>query len=458
MDSNQKLVLGFAPTRRKMYDANFAYENKRKIMEKMQAILSGVNVEIVDIDWLNEEGLLIEVEDVRKVEEHFKRAKVDTLFMPHCNFGSEEVIGKLGKGMGKPFLLWGPRDEAPPSERSVRQTDTQCGLFASSKVLQRYGVPFTYIENCWIDDNAFEKGFMDFIRVASAVKAFKNTRVGQISLRPKPFLSVMVNESELLEKFGIEIVPITEGEIVSKTNEILSTRVDEIRTLVSDIQGKMNCSTMNDESMDKIAAVELAFMELAKEHECTVMASECWRTFRQAFGIRPCFIFGDLIDRGLIVACETDINGAVTMAMLKAASLGQGLPFLADLTMRHPENENAELLWHCGPFPQALAKYPEQRELTGFTGFWELKGGDITVARFDGCRGKYNLFAGLGQGVEGPSTNGNYVWLEVDDWVKWEKKFIYGPYIHHVACIHGDYTRIMEEACKYIEEIEIDLP
>ena len=458
MDSNQRLALGFAPTRRKMYDAEFAYDNKRKIKGKIRTILADVNVEIVDIDWLNEEGLLIQVEDVRKVEEHFKLAKVDALFMPHCNFGSEEVIGKLGKSMGKPFLLWGPRDEAPPPERSVRQTDTQCGLFASSKALQRYGLPFTYIENCWIEDQAFEKGFMDFIRVASAVKAFKNMRVGQISLRPKPFLSVMVNESELLEKFGIEVVPITESEIISKTNEILSSRVEGIRILVSDIRGKMNCSAMNDEAMDKIAAVELAIMDLAKEHECNVMASECWRTFRQAFGIRPCFIFGDLIDRGLIVACETDINGAVTMAMLKAASLGQDLPFLADLTVRHPENENAELLWHCGPFPQTLAKYPEQRELIGFTGFWELKGGDITVARFDGCRGKYNLFAGLGQGVDGPSTNGNYVWLEVDDWVKWEKKFIYGPYIHHVACIHGDYTQIIEEACKYIGEVEIDLP
>ena len=45
-----------------------------------------------------------------------------------------------------------------------------------------------------------------------------------------------------------------------------------------------------------------------------------------------------------------------------------------------------------------------------------------------------------------------------DDWVKWEKKFIYGPYIHHVACIHGNYIPIMEEACRYIEDVEIDIP
>jgi L-fucose isomerase-like protein len=458
MVNNQRLVLGFAPTRRKMYDPAFAHENRIKIKERIEDILSNVDVEIVDIDWLNEEGLLIELDDVPKVEEHFKKAKVDALFMPHCNFGSEEVVAKLGKAIGKPFLLWGPRDQAPPPGKAIRQTDTQCGLFASSRALQRYGVTFTYLENCWIDDKVFEVELMDFLRVASAVKTFKNMRIGQVSLRPKPFLSVMVNEGELLEKFGIEIVPITQGEIISKTKDILAGCKDEVELIVSDIKGKMDCSTIADDDMKKIAAVELAFMDLAKEHNCNVMASECWRTYREAFGIRPCFIFGDLIDRGLMVACETDINGAITMAMLKASSLNKGFPFLADLTIRHPENENAELLWHCGPFPQTLASHPEKRALIQFTGSWELKGGDITVARFDGSRGQYSLFAGKGVGVEGPSTNGNYVWIEVDDWIKWEKKFIYGPYIHHVACIHGDYVKIMDETCKYLKEVKIDLP
>lgn len=305
---------------------------------------------------------------------------------------------------------------------------------------------------------AFEIGLLDFLKVASIVKNFNNMRIGQISLRPKPFLSVMVNEGELLEKFGIEIVPITQGEIVGKSKDILSNRKDEVEFIVSDIKGKMDCSTISDEDMYKIAAVEIAFMDLAKEHNCNVMASECWRTYREAFGIRSCFIFGDLIDRGLPVSCETDINGTITMAMLKAASLNKGFPFLADLTIRHPENDNAELLWHCGPFPQTLARYPEKRALIQYTGSWELKGGEITVARFDGARGKYQIFAGKGVGVEGPSTNGNYVWIEVDDWIKWEKKFIYGPYIHHVACIHGDYVQILEEACKYIGDVQIDLP
>ena len=93
----------------------------------------------------------------------------------------------------------------------------------------------------------------------------------------------------------------------------------------------------------------------------------------------------------------------------------------------------------------------------GCKGFYELKGGDVTVLRFDGIGGKYYMFAGEAHGVDGPVTNGNYLWVEVDDWKKWEKKFMYGPYIHHVVGIHGNYVDIIREACRYLG-ITIDLP
>ena len=59
--------------------------------------------------------------------------------------------------------------------------------------------------------------------------------------------------------------------------------------------------------------------------------------------------------------------------------------------------------------------------------------------------------------LPGPETNGNYVWLKVDDWVRWEKKFMYGPYIHHLIGVYGDYVEAMKDACRYIG-VEADTP
>ena len=444
-----KIRLGFAPTRRMMYDPSYSLQNKREIRQAVEGLCGG-RAELIDIDWLNEEGILIDPADVPAVARRFREAGVEALFMPHCNFGSEEVVAMLGKAMGVPVLLWGPRDKTPPIELAVRQTDTQCGLFASAKGLQRYGVPFTYIENCHVADAAFRHGLLDFLRVASAVREFRRMRIGQVNTRPKPFLSVMINEGELLEKFGIEVVPFSTSEAAGLAKKFIATNSGDVAQFAQDIKDKVDCSAMLDGDITAIAATEMAFLELARLHNLNAMASECWFTFREAMGIGVCFLFGDLTDRGLPVGCETDIHGAVTSALLNAAAMGDTVPFLADLTIRHPSNDNAELLWHCGPFPQSLAKDPALRCMRQHKGFWELKGGDITIARFDGLRGSYSLFAGAARGVDGPSTNGNYLWAETSDWVKWEKKFIYGPYIHHVSCAHGKFTPIMREASRYM--------
>ena len=136
--------------------------------------------------------------------------------------------------------------------------------------------------------------------------------------------------------------------------------------------------------------------------------------------------------------------------IIQAVTLGKESSFLADLTIRHPQNDNAELLWHCGPFPYSLKDSGCQARLVGGQERFELKKGDITVCRFDDCDGKYYLFGGEGRAVDGPQTNGTYVWFETGNWKRWEEKLMFGPYIHHVGGIYGNYKPVLREAARYL--------
>ena len=205
-----------------------------------------------------------------------------------------------------------------------------------------------------------------------------------------------------------------------------------------------------------MAALDLAIMELAETYGCSVVSSECWHLFKARYGIRTCFVFGDLTEKGLPVACETDILGAVGSGMLSGAARGEIPTFFADLTVRHPANDNAELLWHCGPFPPSLVKEGEKPSLFDCKGQWEIKGGDITLTRLGCAKGQYSMFVGEAKGTSGPKTNGNYVWIETRDWPVWERKFVTGPYIHHVTGIHGKYREVICEALKYSGDIMPD--
>ena len=147
----------------------------------------------------------------------------------------------------------------------------------------------------------------------------------------------------------------------------------------------------------------------------------------------PCAGFADLIQRGLPVACECDIHGTISSTLLAAAALWQKPTFLADMTIRHPTNDNAELLWHCGPCPSSMAMPGVKPRMEMCLGQFELAHEHVTVCRFGGSHGKYRLFMGEGEGVDGPATNGNYLWLETKNWPEWERHLVKGPYIHHIS-------------------------
>ena len=167
--------LGFAPTRRAIFSAPAAVAYRKLTADRLREL----GIDFVDIDDINEEGLLYDDAGLEKIIEKFKREKVDGLFLPHANFGTEYECARLAKALNVPVLLWGPRDERP-DENGMRLRDSQCGLFATGKVLRRFKVKFTYMNNCNLEDPEFERGIRDFLAVCNVVRVFRSTRILQI--------------------------------------------------------------------------------------------------------------------------------------------------------------------------------------------------------------------------------------------------------------------------------------
>lgn len=443
------IKLGFAPTRRSIFSAPDAI----KYGNLTRARLEELGVEFVDITDINEEGLLYSDEDMKKIAEKFKAEKVDGLFLPHCNFGTEYICARLAKELNVPVLLWGPRDERP-DENGIRLRDSQCGLFATGKVLRRYQVPFTYVTNCRLSDPEFEKGIKNFIAVCNVVKTFRNIRILQISTRPFDFLTTMCNEGELLEKFNIQLAPIPMPELTQAVKEAKADHTEVVKVMEY-IKENMIVKVKEAE-LESVAALKVAMQRLAKKYDCNAIAIQCWNFLQNEIGIMPCAANSLMNDLGIPVVCETDIHGAITSLLVEAAGMGRTRSFFADWTVRHPDNENGELLQHCGPWPISVAKekpvlgYPLAFDHPGAVEA-EAKHGELTIARFDGDNGEYSLLLGNAKAVDGPYTKGTYLWIEVRDWKRLEDKLVCGPYIHHCVGIHADIVPILYEACKYIK-------
>jgi L-fucose isomerase-like protein len=458
----KKLKLGYAPTRRFTFSEEDAFKYKVLIREKMDSF--GMDIDIVDLEGLNSEGLLYDDHiNAEQIAERFKQQNVDAVFFPHCNFGTEDTVARVAKSLGKPVLLWGPRDEAP-LEDGMRLRDTQCGLFATGKVLRRFNVPFTYITNSRVSDPVFERGFKNFISAANVVRQFRKLRILQIGPRPHSFWTMMCNEGELLERFGIELYPITLVDITKAAKNQEKKNSTEMQEAITYIREKLDISEVTDDDVRRVAALKVAMKKYALDTGSTAIAIQCWSSLQEAIGIMPCLANALLTDEQIPVTCETDIHGAITSIMVQAAAMNEAPTFFADLTIRHPENANGELLFHCGNFPVSLSveDKPKLRKHFLFddhapgTHEGEIRGGDMTLARFDGDHGEYQMFLGKARGIQGPYTRGSYVWVEVNDWPLWEEKLVKGPYVHHAVGIHANVIPSLYEACSYIPGLTPD--
>ena len=443
-----KIKLGYAPTRRSIFSAPDALKFRSLTARRLEEL----GVDFADITDINEEGLLYDDRDVDKIARKFQNEGVDGLLLAHCNFGTEYVCARLAKKLGLPVLLWGPLDERP-DENGVRLRDTQCGLFATGKVLRRFQVPFTYLTNCRLNDPVFERGVKDFLAVCNVVKTFKNIRILQISTRPFDFWSTMCNEGELLENFNIQLSPVPMTEL---TEAIKSARADETRmnNMLAYIRETMTVQ-IKEANTRMVAALALAMEDLIHKYGCQAAAIQCWNALQTEIGIMPCAANAILNEKGIPVVCETDIHGAITALLAEAAAMGEKRSFFADWTIRHPDIENGELLQHCGPWPPSVAgekpvlTYPLAFDHPGSLTA-EARHGEVTLCRFDGDNGQYSLLLGKARGVDGPKGMGTYLWVEVENIKRLEAKIVEGPYIHHCVGIHKDIVPVLYEACKYM--------
>lgn len=457
--SERKPLVGLCPIGKFVFSNADAIRQKQALQEKFRQW----QIPFVDLEGVLEDGLVKDQKHVEAAVEHFRAKQVECLFMPHCNFGTEGAVGMIAAKLGLPVLLWGPRDEAPLPD-GTRLRDSLCGLFASSKVLVKLGVAFSYIENCRMDDPALERGvdrFCRAVRVADALRG--GARIAMIGQRIDFFWTTIVNESELLERFGVEIVPVDMVEFIAAAKDRANQGRAGYLKEASELRQRWVIEGFKDDQpLVNILAVRDQMLAVVADRGANALTVQDFMSLLDAMGAY-CLLANSLVSDTVPLGLESDVHGALSSLLLHRATFAGQAVNAAEFTVRHPENDNAVLLWHAGSpvtmkdpndnvrlghhwiLPSPLAGMPHFR----------LKPGAITTLRFDGDRGRYALAVGEGHSVAGPDTQNNYVWMEVDNWPRWERKIIEGPFIHHCAMAYGHLAEAVVEACRFVPGLEV---
>jgi len=332
---------------------------------------------------------------------------------------------------------------------------------ASSKVLHKLGVPFSYIENCTTEDPLLESGVRNFVRTAHTAQGLRRgMRIGHIGQRIDFFWTTIISESELLERFRVEVLPVDMVMFIRDVRQRAAAGKAAYVKEVAGLRRDWEIEGMEDDQLINILALRDQVFALAADKGFDAISIQDFDALIETFGAY-CLLANSLISDRLPLSMESDIHGAISTLLVSRAA-GGAPAFLADVTVRHPTDDNGVLLWHCGA-PLSMCKPGCKPKLgrhwilpspvSGMTHF-PMKDGPITVSRFDGDRGTYKLSIGQGVSMTGPDTQNNYVWMKVNDWPHWERTLIQGPWIHHTAMAYDLCADVLEEACRFIPGLE----
>ena len=364
--------------------------------------------------------------DMLKAVEDVKKAECNALVVFLGNFGPETPETLIAKNFDGPcmFVAAAEGDGDVINGRG----DAYCGMLNAS-----YNLGMRHLE-AYIPEypvgtaDDIVKMIKDFVPVARAVIGVKNLKIITFGPRPQDFFACNAPIKGLYE-IGVEIEENSELDLlVSYRKHKNDPRIPEV---CADMAKEMGEGKYYKELNERMAQFELTLLDWAEEHkgarQFVAFADKCWPAFPEEFGFEPCYVNSRLVSRGIPVACEVDIYGALSeyIGMCVSADtvtlldINNSVPqyiFDEDIKGKYSQYTltNTFMGFHCGNTPECklcsdrAVKYqliqhrllePEGSEpdFTRGTLEGDLAASDITFYRLQ-CDSQGNLRSYIAQG------------------------------------------------------------
>ncbi len=399
----------------------------------------------------------------RKFQQMVEQAKIVrerdvhvlVLFIPDWTYSSHSAAAGLNAGV--PVLVWA--DDSPGHSGIV-------GAGIVRGALDEVGVMNTLVHGS-IEDKETLKKIERWCRGVGAATMLRNTRIGVGGSRSMGMYTAHVDPSEIMKKFGIDIDGWEQVELIRRAGELPDSEAEEMKKWMHATFGKIEVS---DEVLTAQVKLYLALTELVEEKKydavcvkCLPDLPACYTTFCVAISI-----LNDLSDhrgkkRSTVCGCESDINGTITMQILK--NLNGGPAIFTDV-QKFYKDKNEVGLMNCGSSPTDFA--PGKKDVywvkEGLKEFdWKMgaacpqyitKEGRVTLARLGRIDGEYIMLITGGRAVSyprekledlNPQHPQSYIKLDctIDT-------FIENLRCNHIHFIHGDFCEEMKIACKVL--------
>ena len=311
--------------------------------------------------------------DAMKALEWARKEGVNACCMFLGNFGPEGPTTMFVQKFGGPAMVLAAKEENRAVLKSDRG-DALCGVlnFSYNVGLRRLKV---YIpEYPVVDAKGAVKELKDFTAIARVVLGIKNLKVFGFGPRPYDFLACNAPIQPLFD-LGVNVQENSELDLFEHFHKMAS-RKSEIDAIAKDMKKELGSKCPYPDLLPQLAQFELALLDWYENQrgasEFAVFANKCWPAFQTSFHFVPCYVNSRLAGRGIPVACEVDLYGAVSEYMVECATekpatlldINNSVPddiLPKGIKLAGAEKRDLYMGFHCGNTCMSCLKKPSMK-------------------------------------------------------------------------------------------------
>lgn len=359
MNNIPNVKMGIVAVSRDCFPVQLSEERRKRVVA--ECIKKGM--EICEVK------LVVESEkDVLNAIDELKKNNVNALIVYLGNFGPEGPETLLAQKFDGPAMYVAAAEETKDNLFDGRG-DAYCGMLnASYNLALRKLNP--YIPEYPVG-TAEEVAAMisDFENIARVVLGVKQLKVFSFGPRPENFVACNAPIKPLFD-IGVEIMENSELDLFeSFNNHENDKRIPEV---IKEMENELGVGNKYPGILPRLAQYELTLTDWMNNNigasKYAVFANKCWPAFQTQFKFVPCYVNSRMASKGIPVACETDIYGALSEYIITCATqmpatlldINNSVP--NDMFLSNKDKFNGYTLtdlfmgFHCGNTPGSCMK------------------------------------------------------------------------------------------------------
>jgi len=446
-----KLKIAIAGTFRPIFQGDM-----KGVLDESIRKLSMLSIEL-DFDFIPITKGMETIEDAYSVKKQLDEEGADFILLQNSSFADGSML--------MPFLdskanlgIWAVPE---PSDSGPLPLNSLCATNLYMSIPGRYAKDYNKSIKWFFgspSDPEFVLRFVITVNALKAIKSLSQTKILMLGDIAPGFYNLTSDAVKIKEIFNVDIIKVELDELYDEYKSVENinrdNKINEIISQSSDVK-------TSKEAINKSAILEDALQNLVSRYDVKAVGIQCWPDIPQKLGVMVCSTVGRLIENGVMMACEGDIMGSLSMLVLEYISGNK--PMLMDLSSWDKKNDSV-YAWHCGNIPKSwynedgfVLENHFNRKTIGMVRNGYLKDCKVTTLRlFENDRtaliagGSFYQkdlprYKGVGGWMKDLQINGESV-----SGYDFMNTILVNKVQHHLAYINTDITDVLNEFCAWL--------